>query len=134
VPHRVDGWPQGPEPLGGLLGLLGALLEDNIRAVYIAGGLASYHDVLTHFAVLIPHGSSVPGVITAGDLSELAGSLAPMPLRIEGLVDHLNRPVSVTEIEGAYASCVQAYAEAGNSLSLAKERSSPSRWLLEQLR
>ena len=61
VPRGVEGWPRGPEPLGGLLALLGALFEDDVRAVYVAGGLASYHGVLTHFAVLIPHSAAVPG-------------------------------------------------------------------------
>ena len=133
VPHRVDGWPQGSEPLGGLLVLLGALLEDDIRAVYIAGGLASYHDVLTHFAVLIPHGSSVPVALTAGDLADLAASLAPMPLRIASPVDHLNCALSVADMQRTYAACVETYAGTGNALSFAQERSSPASWL-EQIR
>jgi len=131
VPHRVDGWPRRPEPLGGLLALLGALLEDDIRAVYIAGGLANYHDVLTHFGVLIPHGSSVPGALTAGDLSDLAAGLVPMPLRIESPVDHLNRAVTVADMQRAYASCVEVYAANGQSLSFAEKRTSPAGWLVQ---
>lgn len=134
VPRGVEGWPRGPEPLGGLLALFAALFEDDIRAVYVAGGLASYHGVLTHFAVLIPHSASVPGALNAGDLCDLAGSLAPRPLRLEALVDHLNRPLSEGEMKKAYDPAVQGYTATPQSLSLAGARSSAAVWLLEQLR
>jgi cephalosporin-C deacetylase-like acetyl esterase len=133
IPHGVDGWPQESEPLGGLLALLGALFEDEIRAVYVAGGLNEYHAVLTHFAVLIPHDGSVPGALTAGDLCDLAGSLTPKPVCLEALVDHLNRTVSAAEMLRAYAPAVQAYAATPQALSLEETRSSSAVWLLEQL-
>jgi hypothetical protein len=134
VPRNVEGWPRGPEPLGGQLALFGALFEDDIRAVYIAGGLSSYHGVLTHFAVLIPHSSSVPGALTAGDLGDLAGSLAPRPLRLEAMVDHLNRPVPGAELKKAYEPAVQGYAASSQAFSFAESRSSAGAWLVKQLR
>jgi hypothetical protein len=134
VPHNVDGGPRESEPLGALLALLGGLFEDNLRAVYAAGGLNNYHGVLTHFAVLIPHDSSVPGALTAGDLCDLAGGLAPQPLRLEALVDHLNRGVSLSEMQRAYAPAMQAYAAAPRAISFAETRSSPAAWLVQQLR
>jgi dienelactone hydrolase len=134
VPRGVDGWPKESQPLGGLLALLGGLFEDDIRAVYVAGGLFSYHGVLTHFAVLIPHSASVPGALTAGDLCDLAGGLAPRPLRIEALVDHRNLPVSAAEMKKGYAPTVQAYSATPKSLTLGEARSSAAAWLLEQLR
>lgn len=51
--------------------------------------------VLTHYAVLMPHGDAFPGALTAGDLRDLAGSLAPRPLRWEVNVDHKNQIVPV---------------------------------------
>jgi hypothetical protein len=96
--------------------------------------LSSYHAVLTHFAVLIPHDSSVPGVLTAGDLCHLAGSLAPRPLRFEALVDHRNCTVPVADMHRAYAPAVQAYAATPQRLSLAETRSSAAAWLLDQLK
>jgi dienelactone hydrolase len=134
VPRGVDAWPRGPEPLGGLLALLGALFEDDIRAVYLSGGLASYHDVLTHFAVLIRHSDSVPGALTAGDLCDLAGSLAPRPLRLEALVNHLNLPLAAADMKKAYEPAAQGYAATPQALSLAEARSSAAAWLLEQFR
>jgi 2-(1,2-epoxy-1,2-dihydrophenyl)acetyl-CoA isomerase len=53
--------------------------------------------VLGHFSIMLPHSDSVPGALTAGDLCDLAGSLAPRPLRLEAMVDHLNRPLSAAE-------------------------------------
>jgi dienelactone hydrolase len=134
VPHNVDGAPRESEPLGMLLALLGGLFEDEVRAVYAARGLNGYHGVLTHFAVHIPHDSSVPGALTAGDLCDLAGGLAPKPLRLEALVDHLNRSVSLGEMQRTYAPAVRAYTAAPKAIDLAETRSSPAAWLVQQLR
>jgi dienelactone hydrolase len=134
VPRNADVWPRGPEPLGGLLTLFGALYDEDVRALYIAGGLSSYHDVLTHFAVLVPHSASVPGALTAGDLCDVAGSLAPRPLRLEALVDARNRPVAAVNIKKAYDSAVQGYAATPEALSFAESPSSPAAWLIERLK
>jgi dienelactone hydrolase len=134
VPRGVDAWPRGPEPLGGLLALLGGLFEDDIRAVYVAGGLASFHGVLTHFAVLIPHSASVPGALTAGDLCDLAGSLSPKPLRLESMVDHLNRVVPADDLKKAYDPAIQAYFARPKAIGFADRRLSAASWLLEQLK
>lgn len=133
VPHGVDGWPAQPEPLGGLLGLLGSLYEDDVHAVFISGGLVSYHSVLTHFAVLVPHDASVPGALTAGDLCDLAGALSPRPLHLEHLVDHMNRSVSAEALRKEYAPTIQAYSPHPESFSLADQRSSAAAWILRHL-
>lgn len=134
VPHGVDGWPTHAEPLGGLLGLLGALYEDDVRAVFVSGGLTSYHGVLSHFAVLVPHDACVPGALTAGDLCDLASVLAPRPLHLENMVDHLNRPVSADRLRKDYGPALQAYAAHPQAFTLADRSSSPAAWLAEQLR
>ena len=134
IPHAVDGGPTHSEPLGGLLGLLGGLYEDDIHAVYVSGGLTSYHSVLTHFAVLIPHDASVPGALTAGDLCDLAGALAPRPLRFESMVDQQNRPMSTDDLRKAYAPAVQSYSRKADALTFTGERSSAATWLVEQFK
>ena len=133
VPRGVDGWPREPEPLGGLMALLGGLFEDEIRGVSISGGLNEYQSVLTHYSVLIPHDAAVPGALTTGDLCDLAGSLAPRPLRLAAMVDHLNRPVSLADTQRAYGPTVQAYAVTPQALSFA-EQSSVAEWLIERLK
>ncbi|MCE9530689.1 MAG: acetylxylan esterase [Planctomycetes bacterium] len=132
IPRGVDNRPREAEPLGGLLALLGTLFEDNISAVYIAGGLASYHSILTHFAVLIPHDAAVPGALTAGDLCDLAGSLAPRPLRLEAMVDQQNRTLSATELKKAYEPAVKSYSSKPEALSFGDERTSAAKWFMEQ--
>jgi cephalosporin-C deacetylase-like acetyl esterase len=134
VPHGVDGWPTHAEPLGGLLGLLGALFEDDVRAVFISGGLSTYHSVLTHFAVLVPHDASVPGALTAGDLCDLAGALAPRPLHLGNMVDHLNRPVAGAALRRDYAPTIQSYGARPQALTVADRKSSAAAWILDQLR
>jgi hypothetical protein len=133
VPHGVDGWPVHAEPLGGLLGLLGALYEADVRAVFVSGGLTGYQSVLTHFAVLVPHDACVPGALTAGDLCDLAGALAPRSLHLERMVDHLNRLVSTDELRRTYAPAIKAYSERPGALTFGDQPSSPAAWLVEQL-
>jgi hypothetical protein len=133
-PHRVEGGPRQPEPLGGLLALLGALFEEEVRVIDVAGGLVAYQPVLTHFVVLVPHDACVPGALTTGDLCDLAASLAPRPLRLEAMVDHLNRPASAIQLKKEYAPAVAGYASTPRALSFGDDRSSASAWLVEQLR
>ncbi|HYT94412.1 MAG TPA: hypothetical protein VEL76_37200, partial [Gemmataceae bacterium] len=56
--------------------------------------------------------ASVPGALTAGDLCDLAGSLAPRLLHFGGMVDHLNRPLTGDAVRTAYPPAVQGYAAA----------------------
>ena len=108
-----DDLPAQAEPLGGLLALLVALHEDDpsVRAVYSRGGLATFRSVLQGHMVLIPHDVVVPGILTVGDLPDIAAALAPRPLRQDGLVDGLNRRVP----------------------ALADDDSTPAEWLLRHL-
>jgi hypothetical protein len=134
VPHGVEKWPTQAGPMGGLVAMLGVLFEDDILAVYSAGGLKSYQDVLAHYAVLIPHDVAVPGVLTAGDISDLATSLSPKPLCIEADVNHLNQPVSQAEISKTYATTMEAYSAAPRSLHLSADRTSAADRFLNHLR
>jgi len=134
VPRGIDGWPREAEPLGGLLALLGGLFEEDVQAVYVAGGLNDYHSILTHFGVVVPHDAVVPGALRTGDLGDLAGGLAPKSLRFEALVDHLNRAVSAADLQRAYAATERAYAATPRALRFAEQRTSAAAWLNEQLK
>jgi hypothetical protein len=120
VPLDAEPFPKECEPLGGLLALFGALFEEDVRAVYAQGGMASYASVLDSPFCYVPHDALVPGARTAGDLSDVAAALAPRPLRLAGLVDGLNRPVSAEAAAGIYAAARDAYrnAAAGNRFLL----------------
>jgi hypothetical protein len=93
VPRGVSDRPKQSEPLGGMLALLAALYEPDIRAVHVHGGLVGFRSVLQSPFVQIPHDVVVPGALTAGDLGGVAATIDPKRLRMDGLVDALNRRV-----------------------------------------
>ncbi len=102
VPLDAEKQPALAEPLGGVLALLGALFEDGVRAVYVRRGLGSYRSLLDSRFLHVPHDAIVPGVLTVEDLPSLARSLAPRQVRLEGLVDGLNRRMDEATLTRLY--------------------------------
>jgi hypothetical protein len=135
VPHRIDGRPECSEPLGGLLALLGAVYDDDIRAVYVRGGLSDFRSVLDQPFVYIPHDVLVPGLLTTGDLPDLAAAVAPRPLRLGELVDGLNRLRPADATRAVYAPAIQSYQDAGcaEDLVLGETTEPAIAWLLRKL-
>jgi len=132
VPRRAAGEaPRQSEPLGGLLALLTGLYEPTVRAVYLRGGLSDFRSVLTSQRVYIPHDAVVPGVLTAGDIPDLAGMLASRHVAISEPVDQLNRRQRQKAIEQAYSPAKAAFAEAEQegSLELSAEPINLAEWL-----
>ncbi len=124
---ETPGWQIGPvtqrqsEPLGGLLALLAALYEDDVRAVAVKGGLASYVSVLADNYAYLPNDVIVPGILEVGDLGDVAAALGLRPLLLEGLVDGRNQLVPEPELRREFPGAVIG----ARSLS---------EWLLAQLR
>lgn len=136
VPYGVDGRPKQAEPLGGFLALLGALRAPAVvEAVYVSGGLTSFRSVLDSPFVVIPHDSVVPGLLTTGDLPDLAGALAPRPLALNSLVDGQNRRASAEAVRAAYQPAIAHYKklDAADKLTLGDENMPVAKWLLAQL-
>jgi hypothetical protein len=136
VPLDADKQPDLAEPLGGLLALFGALYEDDVKAVHVRGGLDGYQSVLRSQFVHVPHDVIVPGALTVGDLCDVAAALAPRPLRLEGLVDGLDRAVRSEALARTYRPARAAYraAKVEGSLQLADESpAAAARWLLDNL-
>jgi hypothetical protein len=73
--------------------------------------------------------------VTTGDLPELAAALAPHHLRLEALVDGLNRTVAAQAIGQKYASAQAAYqqAKASNRFHVS-DRESPEPFLASWLK
>jgi hypothetical protein len=113
VPLDAENLPDFAEPLGGLLALFGALFEDDVRAVYARGGLSSYYSLLQSPFCYLPHDVIVPGALTAGDLCDVAAALAPRPLRLEGLLDGLNRRVVAETVTKIFEPTRAAYRSTG---------------------
>jgi hypothetical protein len=139
VPHSAANRPAQSEPLGGLLALLGALFEDDVRAVYVHRGLSDYHSALEGPLVYLPHDVVVPGVLATGDLCDVAAALVPRPLWLEGLVDGQNREVAGPVLARRYAPAQAAYEAAQTPERLrigapSGEKDSIARWLAAQLR
>jgi hypothetical protein len=139
VPLDAEPFPHQSEPLGGLLALLGALYEDNVRVVFVHGGLVGYESVLASPFCYLPHDCIVPGALTAGDLCDVAASLAPRPLMLDGLVDGLNRRVSPDRVAEIFEPTRAAYRSlhAQSSLRLedgASAADAAAQWLSRRLR
>ena len=138
VPLDAEKMPELAEPLGGLLALFGALFEDQVRAIYIHGGLVSYESVLKSPFIYLPHDAILPGALTAGDLTDMAAALAPRPLRLAGMVDGLNRRVAAAAVEKAYEPTRLAYrnarAEDRFGVGDARPGAAAAQWMLAQLK
>ena len=138
VPLDADPFPHQAEPLGGLLALFTALFEDDVRAVYVGGGLTGYASLLQSPFCYVPHDALIPGALTAGDLCDVAAALAPRPLRMERLVDGLNRVAGPVETSRIMEPARSAYGAPGAGtrpqLGEGDARSPPAtRWLLGSL-
>jgi len=108
--------PRQSEPLGGLLALLGALFEDNVRVVVADGTLPGYQAVLRDRFCYVPHDAIVPGALTAGDLSDVAAALAPRPLRLSRLIDGRNVMLTFESARTFFEPAQKAYARAKSRL------------------
>ncbi len=135
MPRRIDGRPQTSEPLGGLLALLGALYDDDIKAVYSQGCVSGFDSALASPFVYLPHDTIVPGAIAAGDLKLVAATLAPRPLQLAGLVDGFNRRLPQADVQAEYQAAQQSYKQRGaaGKFTVSANETSPAAWLLEQL-
>lgn len=86
--------PAPSEPQAPLLALLAGQFEDDVAAIYTAGGLMSWRSLLADYLVLTAHDSIVPGALTAGDLPDLIEPFrSDRRVRIEAAVDGWNRLV-----------------------------------------
>ena len=84
--------PAPSEPQAPLLALFAGLFEDDVSAIYTAGGLVSWRALLADYMVLTAHDSLVPGTRTIGEIYELADShRSDRRVQLEAAVDGWNR-------------------------------------------
>jgi len=137
VPLGVDNPNVHAEPIGGMLALLCALFEDDVDAVYASGTLASFHSLLNSQFLRVPHDTVVPGALAVGDISDIASAIAPRPLKMENLIDGMNRSVSADNLRSTFSVTKDAYryAKAGDRLSLSvKKKNESAAWLLSHIK
>ena len=132
IPHGVDRAPRQPEPLGGLLALLAALFEEDIRAISIHRGLVSYASVLNSPQVYVAHDAVVPQALNAGDLPDIAAVLSPTKVRLDSLVDELHRPVANDFVRELLVTSGAGAADA-ESITASRD-ADPALWLIDAIR
>ncbi len=110
IPEGIDKSPASIEPLGGLLSVLTALYEDDIKAVAIHHGLSSYASVLAGPRTYLPQEMLIPDAIGQGDISTLLAGIAPTPLRMWQLRNGMNQAVADESLPMLYADVVKTYA------------------------
>jgi dienelactone hydrolase len=118
VPLRIDEEPAHSEPLGPALALLSALFDDKLKAIVASGGLVSIRSVLDSQFVHLPHDFVMPRALLAGDLSDIAQTIAPRPIRLDRMVDGTNRPAKNEAIEKEWSRVRQAFKKHGRESSL----------------
>jgi hypothetical protein len=142
VLDELQQWQVGPqiqqqaEPLGGLLALLGALYEGNVRTIAVRGGLASYSSVLDDAFAYVPGDVIVPGLLETGDVADIAASLAPQAILFEDPVDGKNRVLAERDTRSEFQPLYDAYRGAPADLVIRSggERSNVAEWLLAHLK
>ena len=117
-PLKTDHPPHLAEPMGQLVAFLGALFEEDVKAVLARRGLVGFASVLAAPFCYIPHDVHLPGVLEVGDISDVAAALAPLPLRIEAPVDGRNRAVADSELNRWFEPVRKAYADHPQALHI----------------
>jgi hypothetical protein len=141
VEDELPLWTVGPqvqqqgEPLGGLLSVLAALYEPDVRAVAVRGGLISFTSVLDDAFAYVPADIAVPGFLEAGDLADVEAVLAPRPLLLQNLIDGKNRMVAEAEARDELRPVSEAYRSAQGNFELRADQqaSSMAEWLAGHL-
>jgi hypothetical protein len=139
VPLDVAKMPRQCEPMGGMLAIWGGIFGDkSVKAVYVRGGLVSCRSLLDSPYCFYPHDAAVPSTLTAeyGDLPSRVRELPHRSVRLEGLVDGLNRQVDEKRLKAVYRDAMFKR-PAHNLLVLREQPSSPAEvasWLAEQVK
>jgi len=93
----------------GPIALHAAALDPKIKSLQLERSLTSWTDVVRAPISYNQLTNVVPGALTVYDLPELAGLLAPRPLKIKDAVDPANRIASKEDVERAYTACRASY-------------------------
>jgi dienelactone hydrolase len=136
---EFEGGPQiqqPVEPMGAHVALLAALFDDGVRAVVARGGLAGYLLVLENPFTYIPIEDVLLGVLKAGDIADVAATLAPKPLLLEGFVNGRNILLDESGLEHILEPARQAYrnARAADRLTVRTQQQDAAAWLVSALK
>ena len=82
--------------------LFAAALEPAVGALYLAGGLVSFADIVATEDYKQPFGNFVPNLLTHTDLPDLAASIAPRRVVLGGVVNGAGQRVAPDGVRNAY--------------------------------
>lgn len=88
--------------------LCAAVLDPNIQALYLAGGLVSFASIVGTENYRHPLSNFAPRFLDCTDLPELAAKLAPRPVLLAGAVDARDDTLDQDAVRKAYSAAVQA--------------------------
>jgi len=117
-------WQVGPqiqqqgEPLGGLLAILGALYDPDVRTIAIRNGLVSYSSVLDDAFEYVPADAIVPGFLEVADLADVEAALSPRPLLMEDTTDAKDRLLSDDRARRILQPLIEGYGSVPSHLSV----------------
>ncbi len=109
-----------------------AYFDPEIRRVALVDPLLSYRTVVMNQYYSVNFAQCVPNAMTAYDLPDLAGGLAPRPLVLLNLRDQLGRLASEDDLARDLAVVRAAYAHAGAAEQLREIRSTEETSAAEQ--
>lgn len=138
VPHDAGPEPKIGEPGAGMLALLVPLFDERVTRVVSRGMLVSFASLLESPFIHVPHDVVVPGILTVGDLADVAAATTPDGLRIEQPIEGTNRWATQPNLESAWSSVISAYAaqNAASRLQLGRPTDASdtaARWLADGL-
>jgi cephalosporin-C deacetylase-like acetyl esterase len=136
------GQRQGPqtiheaEPMGGLLALLAALYDDDVRGVATHGGLLSYRSLLRDRFCYVPLDAIVPGILEAADIDDMVAALAPRAVLLQGLVDGKGRTAEAASAAQELRAALTAYQRVPMRLIIRDHAAEPelAAWIAAELR
>lgn len=114
--------PRQSEPMGGTLALLGGRIGGTrVKGIYVRGGLVSFASLLDSPFCYFPHDAVIPGSVVYDntDIRNLASYYGQKSLRMEGLVDGLNRRVDQQTLEKTFGISATVRAEPSSDVEVA---------------
>lgn len=131
VPYDVAKPPTLAEPLAATLVGLAALDRPEVKALVARGGLVRYRSLYDSPFFHVPHDALPVRALAWGDLDALWGQHAQRAVRLEGVVDGVNRRLSQDALQATY----QTFTKQGK-FDVASTYSSDeaiARWLKDRL-
>lgn len=130
TPHDAGPEVRIGDPGAGVLALLASVFDERVERVLGRGMIGAYATLLDGPFIHLPHDVVVPGVLTLGDLADVAAVAGPRFLRIDRAIDATNRPLEDQRLASLWSRARQAYETRKAALQLGGAAVDPAEWFL----